>query len=288
MKKLLLFLVLLPAYSHCFAEIVKIGLSEALKTRMVVMEAVNTAGAYKGKTTKITLTNNTANPLQVKIELGTILRPDDSFYQPMVLSGEELIVLQPMKKNEADVYTFCGNSPRSCPSRGSHYSYMGMGSNALIELLRFVKSHALYDYLGQDAVWVITNNHSIANIYDADREALTKQLIDLLCKVTGRPKPDYYALVNHIEVPDQPAYVPKPLKIIANFEILLDTPKTLTLGVYDEQGKMIQPVFENQEFKRAGHRFGVEFESADVPSGNYHIMLKEGANILQKKTVHVD
>jgi hypothetical protein len=89
------------------------------------------------------------------------------------------------------------------------------------------------------------------------------------------------------QIPDQPAYVPKPLKIMATFQQILNAPKTLTLGVYNDKGEMIQKVFEQQEFRAAGHEFGVEFEAADVPAGTYAIRLTEGSTILQEKKVVV-
>ncbi len=90
------------------------------------------------------------------------------------------------------------------------------------------------------------------------------------------------------QVPNQPAYVPKVLKIYAEFEIILDAPKTMTLGIFDSVGNMAQPVFENQEFPKRGHRFNVEFEATDVPAGKYYIRLKEGGKILQEKMVKVE
>ncbi|MCW3120865.1 MAG: hypothetical protein JWQ38_357 [Flavipsychrobacter sp.] len=279
----------------CFAipviatpKLLHMNLSEAIKSKIVTMDAVNTEGGYKGKTTKLTVKNTTESILQLKVDQGIILKPDDPKYQPLVLAGEELLVVQPYKEGAVDVNTFCGNSPKSCPSTNLHYSFLQTGSDTLIKVLKFIKLHSLFDYLGQDAVWVITNNKSIGRAYDESRETISKQLIALLCTATGRGKPEYYTVGRHVEIPDEPAYVPKALKIIANFEVLLSEPKVLTLGVYDSAGKMIQPVFEAQSFPRAGHRFGVEFESADVTAGNYFILLKEGDKILKEQKVHVD
>ena len=279
----------------CFAmrsiaapELLHMNLADAIKSKMATMDAINTEGKYKGKTTKLTVKNTTASILQLKIDQGIILKPDDPKYQPLVLAGDELLVVQPHKEGTIEVNTFCGNCPMSCPSANLHYSFLQTGSDTLIKVLKFIKANALFDYLGQDAVWVITNNRNIGSAYDESREAISKQLIELLCKVTGRGKPEYYMASKHVEIPDEPAYVPKALKIIANFEILLSEPKVLTLGVFDSAGKMIQPVFEAQSFPRAGHRFGVEFESADVAAGNYFILLKEGDKILQEKKVLVD
>lgn len=146
----------------------------------------------------------------------------------------------------------------------------------------------LFDYLGQQAVWAITNNHELSNVYDPARDVVSKQLIELISTITGKAKPAYYTLVPDEQNPGSPAYNPKVLKILAQFEARLDAPKTLTLGVFDAAGIMVQPVFENQNFPARGHRFEVEFEAENVAAGNYFIRLKEGDAILQEKMVKVD
>jgi hypothetical protein len=263
-------------------------LSEALKNKKVTMNAVNLAGRYTGKTTKLTIKNISSEELHLKIDLGIFLLPDTPGFQPMVLAGGEMLVVKPSKEGDIMVNTFCGNALFSCPDVNLHYSFGYIGSDTLIRILRFIKTNSLFDFLGQNAVWAITDGHYIGSVFDADREALSKQFEDLICKITGRNKADYYTVNRVVEQPSKPAYIPKQLKIIADFEILLDAPNTLTLGVFDSSGKVIQPVFENQSFPRAGHRFGVEFESTDVPAGKYFILLKEADKILQQKMVRVD
>lgn len=266
-----------------------ISLSEAIKTKMVKFSASNTTGAYQGKTTTVILANNSRDVLKVKIDVGTILTPDSSSYQPMILAGEELLVLQPSGSASMLVQTFCGNSPKSCPSRGHGFRYSGIGSDTLVTVMKFVKANNLFDDLGQYAVWALTNNASLSNIYDSRRPHLSNQLLEVICKATGRQKPDYYTINAPSEqVPDMPAYVPKPLKIVATFRLITKETKRLTLGVYNDVGNTVQSVFEDREFPATGHEFGVEFEAADVPAGFYYIRLKEGDTVLEEKRVKVE
>jgi hypothetical protein len=85
-----------------------------------------------------------------------------------------------------------------------------------------------------------------------------------------------------------PAYVPKPLKIVATFRLITQDTKRLTLGVFNDAGAVVQSVFEDREFPATGHEFGVEFEAADVPAGFYYIRLKEGDTTLEEKRVKVE
>ncbi len=288
MKKLLIFVLLAIIPSIGWTSVVKKDLSEAIKDNSVKLDAINFEGGYSGKTTKLVISNTTKSVLQIKVNMGVILSPDDTTCQPLVLAGEEILVVMPSKVGEVNVETFCGNAPYHCPSKNLHYSFSHVGSDTLVKILRFIKTNMLYGNLGQSAVWVITNNSPLSDIYDYEKEVIARQLVELISKTTGRPLPEYYTLHNMEQIPGAPAYVPKVLKIIANFEVRLETPKIMTLGIYNDKGEMIKKVFENQEFAALGHRFGVEFESADVPAGKYFIRLKEGETILQEKMVKVE
>lgn len=285
----LLLLLLVVCGPYAWAGYLRMGLAEAIKKNAVRVTAINVKGAYQGKTTTVRLTSNDAvNTLQIKIDIGTILTPDSNKYQPMILAAEETLEISPMKSGEVLVETFCGNHSKYCPAVAHGYRYKGVASDTLVTVLKFVKQHALLNELGQNAVWATTDEGHMSGVYDRQQEALSGELLQLICKVTGRKMPEYKTVNAPLEqVPDVPAYVPKPLQIIASFRLILEDTKTLTLGVYNEQGEMIQSVFERKEFPRSGHEFDVTFEAADVPAGYYYIRLSEGYTVLQEKKVRV-
>lgn len=285
----ILFFILIFLLPNCLqATLVKITLSDAIEQKLVSVTAINPKGKYTGSSLTLSVTNVHSSTLQIKVNPGIIFKPLDGSFQPLVLGGQELLVVQPKKTGSIDVQVFCGNAPLGCPGVGAVYQYAQVGSANLIKVLQFIKEQNLFDYLGQSAVWVITNAHGLDNIYDPERPEIATKLIGLLASLTNMPAPTYYAVHQTAQTPGQAAYNPKALKIIAKFEVLLDAPKTLSLGVYDETGTMIQKVFEKETFERKGHRFEVEFESENVPAGKYFIRLTEGSDVLQEKMVAVE
>lgn len=266
---------------------IDVDLSAGITEKKVRITATNLDGHYKGKTTALSITNITGNDLKVTVDLGIILRPSDSTDQPMVLAGGEIVLLGPNATKMVEVMTFCGNSPMDCPDSGAAYAFSHKASDTLVHVLKFIKTYSLYNYVGQNAVWVITNGKDI-NTINNTANPVAQQLVALLCELTGRKKPDLYVVTQDVETPGEAAYVAKPLQVIGEFTVLLEEPKTLTLGIFNERGEMIQKVFEDQEFRRAGHKFKVEFESADVPAGKYYLRLKEHDNVLQEKMVLVE
>ena len=287
MKNRFLFLLLFAAPLCCVAKVVKVNLSDAIKDKWVSMDAINFEGKYKGKTTNLKIANTSKNDLDVKVNLGIFLKPDDNSCQPMLLAGGEQLTVKAGTTREVAVMTFCGNAPKHCPGKDLHYSFSHVGSDTLIKVLEYIRTNSLYDFLGQNAVWVMTNNHSLTDLYDDSRPGSAQALMEYIIKLTGRKRPEYYTVQKDVEAPGQPAYVPKPLKIVAMFELRLDAPKTLTLGVFNDKGEMIQKVFEHKEFFATGHRFEVEFEAADVPPGKYYIRVKEYDQVIQEKMVEV-
>jgi len=293
MKKLIFPILLAIMPSMANAATVKTSLSEAINNKTINVDAVS-MGGYHGTTTRLTLKNNTKSVVQVKIDPGVIFKAEGDKYQPMVLAGEEFVMVLPSATADINVYTYCGNAPRSCPSSGLKFSYAGVGNDTLVKLLKFINTNNFKtDYAAQSAVWAITNHEDIEGVYTSSNPEMAGKLRDYLVTITGRAKPQYIAVsAPREQIPDAPAYVPKTMKILANYEIILDSVKTLTLAVYNDSGKMVQEVFQNQQFgkpdKKTGHRFGVEFEAEGALQGYYYIRLKEGEVVMKETKVKVN
>lgn len=266
----------------------RIDLSATVADGRVKLEAVNFAGKYIGKTTRLTLTNTTKQIISVTVDAGVILKPVMVEDQPMVLVGGEMVTISAGRSAEVEVETFCGNLAAHCPTKDGIYSFQKKGSDTLVRVLQFIRDRQLFNHLGQNGVWVVTNNAPIDDVYDSDHKQASALFVEHLCKVTGKPKPEMQRQVRYAEEAGATLGTPKALKIYAEFEVLLESPKTLTLGVFNDKGEMIQKVFEDQQFGRAGHVFGVDFEAADVPAGSYYIRLKEGDAVMKEKVVRID
>jgi hypothetical protein len=287
MKHLSLLLVvfcLLPVVA--FAKFKKITLREALANNEITLKAENINGQFNGKTTKLSITNQSKHELGVVVELGTILKPGDSMNQPMILAKEEYVLLQPSGTRHVEVMTFCGNVKKHGPEKGAGYSYWKQASDTLVEVLKFALANKLETDLAQEAVWVITNNRPVSEVYHPDMQ-IRKKLTEMLVKYTSQPLPDYYTIHDQPEQPGQPLQERKALKIMADFNVPLEAPAVLTLGVYNSKGDMIQKVFERQEFRRAIHNFTVEFGLEDAPPGKYYIRLTDDSRTIKEQMVEV-
>ena len=277
---------ILPVFA--FAASTSMNLSDALKKEVVKMEAVNTKGNYTGKSVKLTITNNSNASLEIKVNLGIILKPSNPAFQPLVLSGEESLALKAHEKGEVEVETFCGNAPKACPIPDLSYSFLRVGSDTLVKILRFIKDNSLFDHLGQAAVWVVTNEHDLSNVYDNTRDLLSIKLIGIISLATGQEKPDFYAVSATNETPAQPAYTAKTEKIYIPFDISLSTSKVLSIGIFSPKGQWIKSIFERKLFEPGKHNLMAELDPSGFEAGKYFVRLMDPEKTLQQKEIKVE
>lgn len=265
----------------------RIPLSQAIQQHIVTVSAEATGNSYMQQGLKLTVKNTGSLNFILVMNQGVIFTPAEENVQPLILAGEEIMPMQPLKEATINVQTFCANSSASAPQKGMKYSYDKVAEDNLVKLLAFLKQNRMFNELGQNAVWHFTNGHSLNTVYEVNNEFTSKKVLDFITALTGAQMPEYYVKTSPRTVAGQPVYNPKVLKIFATFEHELQAPKKLSLGIYNEQGEMIQPVFENRNFGATGHRFKVEFEAENVSAGKYYIRLKEGENTLNEKMVEV-
>lgn len=265
-----------------------LNLSQAIKQNIVTIEAVTTGYAYNKQALKLKVKNNGSLTFNLLMNDGVIFTCDSGNYQPLILAGGEKLYMSPLKETEISVQTFCANSSMLSPIKGLPYSFSEVAGDTLVKVLGYIKQNRLYNDLGQSAVWMFTNEHSLNSVYDANNDYASQKLLTFITATLGVELPDYHVQSAINNTPGEEVYSPKTLKIFAKFEKELEEPKVLTLGIFNSAGEMIQPVFEDRRYGKAGHRFKVEFEAKDVPAGKYYIRLKEGDAVLEETMVEVE
>ena len=288
MRKTVLIFLLLAYSIVSHAALDRISLKQGIQSGLLKVSANANGNGYHNKSLHMAITNTGTKAIQVQIDPALIFRPDDTSYQDFVLAGTDLIVLRAKATVELESQVFCGKSYASAPSRNLNFTFLKAGDDIMVKVMGFINQYKLYDGLGQDAIWALTNRRELHGVWDGNRPEISKKLIDYMASVTGWAVPDYYKEYALNPRGNGPVAAPKALKMLANFDWKLTEPKTLTLGIYDKEGKMLQPVVENQEFGKGGHRVRVEFEAEDVPAGMYYIRLMDNVTVMKELAVKVD
>jgi len=262
-------------------------MSEAVTKKIVSVDGINTLGRYTGYALKLTAKTlkKEKDTIELLVDVGMIMKPDDTSCQPMILAGGDTMMLTPGERVQTHVAIFCGDAPRHCPKKSLHYSYYKVGSDALVKVLQFINKHKLYDHLGQSAVWVITNDHSVGNVYDRSEDKLSKQLINELCRITGAEYPNYFALHETKEIEGTAAFVPKTVGLIAEFKPKLTAATILSVEVFNKQGMPLDKLIERQLFYPGPRPISVMFDPRPYGPGEYVLKLISAEGTLEEKVV---
>ncbi len=288
MKNLLLASIFLAlGYLKADAALERYSLKTAMEKGIISVSPVG-LGGYNGKLLALNIHNNTPKAMQLTVDPALIFRPEDTTAQDLVIVGEETFVMLGGKDQTVVMQTFCAKSYASCPRSQLKFSYLRQGDSTMIKVLHFIKQYSLYDYLGQSAVWALTDHHNLDGIYDDERPDISGKLVKYMASLTGMVEPRVYKQYSVNEVPGAPAFVPKVLKMFAKFEWVLDTPKSMSLGIYNQAGEEIQKIEKTTVYRKGGHRVTVQFEATNVDPGNYYIRLMEGTVVRKELMVQVE
>ncbi len=280
-----LLLVLLAA--TCKATITT-GLKTALQNGQIKVAAVSSGQNYHSKALRLQISNATREAIRLKIDPALIFRPDDTSYQNLVLPAEEMLALAPGGKAEIEVQTFCGKLHASAPGKALSYRLWKQGDSTMIKVTQYIRRHALYDDLGQQAIWALTDHHNLDGIIDPARPKESAELLALMKKETGWETPEYFKMYKLNTVAGQPVFQKRILKIVANMEWKLDAPASVSLGIYNQTGGLVQGVLEEKIMARGGYKMLVQFEAEGAPPGRYFVRLIEGDKLKKEIEVKVD
>jgi hypothetical protein len=173
----------------------------------------------------------------------------------------------------------CCQAHNSAPAERSDYAVGKLADSNLVKLANFIDQNKYYtDYSAQQSVWVISDNNSLASITDGDKEKVSK-LQKFVSKITGRIIPPYD--ITYRSGSDGSA-MGAAFKIEGIFEYSLPMTCHSTMGIYDEQGRLIQLIFKDQQSDKGEYKLFYTFRTKDVPQGTYYARV-EADGMLQKQ-----
>ncbi len=267
---------------------VSAGLKEAMDKGMVKVAATATGKSYHGKGMSLVVSNTTKERLQVKVEPALIFKPDEDGYQHLVLPAEEMLALAPGSSTTIEVQTFCGKLAAKAPMGKLTYKLWRQGDSNLIKVTQFIKKHELYDELGQQAVWAITDKNGLDGVIDMNRPKATQDLQALLAVLTRQPIPEVFKLYRLDTTAGAPVFRMRVLKIITKLEWQLQDKAAISLGIYNRTGDLVQGIMDSKPMTRGKFKMMVQFEAENAPPGNYYLRLFKDEKLWQEKVVTVE
>ena len=176
MNKKYILLLLFFVYSVSKSEATS-KLSEAIQKKLVTVslkgakQDTSFHGEYSshyGPCMALEISNSSASELNLNLEYGYKLEPEDSSLQTMLVTQTLMVNLQPKQKKSYRIYAMCMEAHDGGPSPDKKFSLGKRNSGTLLGLSELLNRKKYQGDAAQNAVWCMTNNYELQSIFSDD------------------------------------------------------------------------------------------------------------------------
>ncbi len=252
-----------------------VSLEEAVKKGFVNL-IIKSKGGYLGEVIEMKVKNTSNRPLDFKLETGRKLDSKNNNEQDILVTKPEEFSLCSNQTKTIKVTGMCCQAHNLCPHENADYSIGRMADSNLIKLATFIDQNKYYaNFSAQQAVWAVSDNNSLGSITDGNR-TVVETLRRYVSKLTGKVIPPYevsYVRNSEREVQGRAR------TIDGTFDYALPVNAHVTIGIYDENGVLVQALFQNIEHQRGNYKLYFTFRTLNLPSGVYYAKMKTNGSV---------
>jgi hypothetical protein len=263
------------ALSLCvgFLHAASVDIQTAVSKKMLTVAATGNGG-YQGNCLKVTLANQTMNPINITVPPGLIFTDQDNGAQNLMVVEEYIVELKPKQSKALDMMSMCIEHHDYSPGSGDLFVMSSLASGYLNELARLIAKNDFQNSTAQSAVWAITDKTPLGDIHALDT-AMASQMINIVCQATGQPRPKVIMPKEH-----------HLYSIRFNFAQHFKSSAKLTLKCYDEAGNVLRTYYENRVVPTGVYisTFGIN-RVADKGSKFIFKLTDDKGAIIQERTI---
>jgi len=274
-----LFLVALGANAEtCYK------LSEAVQKKLV---SVNLHGAkadtsFKGEYSShygpcmaLEVLSISGENLNLNLEYGYRLVPDDSSLQTMIVTQTLIVKLPPKQKKNFRVYAMCTEAHDGGPSPDARFVLRNRASGNLLGLTELLNRKKYQGDAAQNAVWCLTNNYNVSSIYSTDT-TMMYDLRNFVAKAKGIDWKKVYEENNY--TPPAPVRT-FTTRTVYSGSLSYSFPRTskVMIALFDEDNRM-KRVYVNNENQREGeYTYNYQIGSDEMDNKKHYLrMFRDG------------
>lgn len=257
------------------------SVEEAAKKGLIKL-SIKSKGGYTGSVIEMKILNNTEQNLGLKLEAGRRLdSKNDSYQDILVTQAQEIFVSAKQQKN-FNVNGMCCQAHNSAPITGAFYKVGVMGDSNLVKLAKFIDKNKYYtNFTAQEAVWVVSNDNSLGSISQGKKEDVNN-LRDYVSKITGKIIPPYEISYGNGSGTDLLGRV---VKIEGIFDYQLLQNGHATIGIYNDEGRIVQLLFENLSHEKGDYKLYYTFNTRNLPEGTYYAILRMDGTMQKQEEI---
>jgi hypothetical protein len=258
-----------------------VSLDEALKNGMITLEAGATGG-HSGQSLKLNIMNHQPGDWVLQIQAGEQFASEDPGEQDLIVIRRQSLAMKEKGAKEVLLQARCTQAGNRSPSSGSGFRYAGPAEGKLAKLVNFIDQAKIVDHPAQEAIWTVTNGHSLAYI---DHEELQKLSAALL----GVEKPTY-AVESRPVPPSEEAgrtafEAREPALLKGAFACQLEKDIQASFGLYNEEGEELLQLFANRTLRKGTNRMRFSFEISDLERGTYYARLSSEGRVVEEEAM---
>jgi hypothetical protein len=237
-------------------------LKEAINSKAIVanwtgISATNRPAeivGMKSPSMQAALQNKTSSELELDLEEGFFLMPEEQGYQRMLITQKVKIKLKPNERKEIPLYAMCTQLSHSGPNAKLKFKLGERAQGDLLSLAQLIALKNYQNYAAQDAVWSFTDGSSILGI-NSSNPAIEDELQSFVAKSMKidlkKLKLEAKAKDRFGEQHPENLYLGK--KIDRNITFRNDTALQLKVGYYDQNGSLLATIVTPQSVMPGQH-----------------------------------
>ena len=250
------------------------NLNEVIQTKKVNCFIYgNSSSTHYLEPVILELVNNTNEMISINLENGDMFIPSDSDKQNIVITQNELIILNPKQKQNIKIKGMCTESGNASGNGETVYTFKNYNDTKLKKLADFIGSKHYQSSAAQYAVWSLMNNEDINTVYSSDstEEMELKRFMAALTGKTFAVKTKDYRY-NY--------YTPPKEKVGGNFEYSFSKTQDIQIAMFDKNGILIRELFNQKNVPAGNHKLNFEYDSSVYTDDVYYFKLIVGNEIM--------
>jgi predicted SnoaL-like aldol condensation-catalyzing enzyme len=292
MQSIKILLLSIFIFSFSFAK--AISLKDAIaqkKVSVAFSKNENSENSYYGDCIKLKIKNNNNKKLEIEIQPGMFLMPEDSAEQRMMIAEEMMFALNSSSSKDIIINAFCTQMHHESPKESTIFKVGKMAKGYLLELSKLINKHRFFSSAAQDAVWCITDGHDIFSINSINDEE-TNILRNFVSKATGQKLREVHVKSTPVEESanrQSGRYQAKETIIKDSVSFSNREGGKYSLIMFTEDGDEMV-VFFKDKYKKPTFRTTVRFSLTytSFPAGTYFIrMYNDKGDIMYNKEVEI-
>ena len=275
-------LILLSIFVGSAKKTTSIPIDDALTQRKVSVSvrAADNSAHYQ-QPVVLEIRNISGSSISVDIPVGRLFASHDTTEQNFVSTEPLLADLGPGESRTYPVSAMCINHYKAAPSAKNPYQMKKSAEGQLLKTARFIHQKKLSgSYLGQTAIWCISDREPLENIFGYD-DAAVNETAAFLAQLTGRPLPPAPAKDDYLR---NPRATPK-RSVGGEFEFRFSQTKAVHIALFNSDNIAVRELYNNPAEQPGNKKIAFEFDFSVYNQGPYSIRFLADNRILMEQEI---